>query len=244
MKWILLLAITKIHELSEPVTTDQDTWVEDLQELAEDQGDLRQQTGMMIADLFEHAPWGLRKQQGASSFDTVRTVNAVHAGIVQFSRQLEAEIKELENQGVVLKQYDVEEAREEEGDEVTISVATTKLQSKHRPKSKVGSSSSTKSKVRAVKKTVGHGNHAHGRAVPWTAAESVGLLRLYQDNPDRKIVSHPQIAILHNANFWPEIGEGRSHAAVSQQYLKLVQHDVARIPAKLVELRQLLAAQQ
>lgn len=249
VRWTLLLIISKMRALGQPATTDKYTWMEDIYEIAETEEGLRQQTGVMIANFFDNASWGLQKLPNASSCNTVSSVNAIHAGVVLFTRQLAAELKLVEDQGLVLKDYDVEEASVEEDDteeDETSAATTPQSNRKSRPRQgkAVASESSTKPRSRPSQSTVGHGNHAHGRAMPWTTAEYIGLLELYRDNPDRKLVSHSQIAILHNARFWPKLGEGRTSASVSQQYLKLVRHDVALVPAKLTELRRLLDTQQ
>lgn len=243
MRWILLLITTTIRELSEPVAIDKDTWVEDILELAEHGEGLRQQTGEMIAGFLEDSPWGLQRQQQSSSFDTVRTVNAIGGGVMTFCRHLSTELKKVEDAGVVLKDYDVEEAGSTEDDD---SMDGTEKRDGGATRKSMKRSirlprATPDTLVKRTSSAAGHGNHDHGRSVPWTTPEHIGLLELYRDNTDRKIVSHPRISELHNARFWPRLGEGRTNAAVSQQYLKLVQHDVSLIPAKIAELQALLA---
>ncbi|CZT25820.1 uncharacterized protein RCC_11489 [Ramularia collo-cygni] len=251
MRWILLLIIDTMRKLGDPAATDKDTWIEDISDLGEHGGGLRQATAEMIAAFFKNAPWGLHRQAPASSFEMVLTVNGIHAGVGEFSRRLAAELKQAEGRGVNLGMYDVGEAGsdtegadDEMESEQRPTVTARKPKQQESAASKVSSAVQKRRKKQINKHVAGSGNHEHGRAIPWTTPEHMGLLELYRDNPDRKTVSHPRIAELHNARFWPKLGEGRTQAAVSQQYLKLVQHDLARIPAKLAELQALLEAER
>lgn len=245
MRWILLLIITATRKLSEPVAIDKFTWIEDILELAENDGGLRQRTGELIANFFENAPWGLQKQPGSSAFDTVNTVNAISAAVVEFSRALAAELKKLEQNAVDMKEFDVEEAWSDSEDGGAEDGEKTKPKASRAPRNSkqkraTASKTSTNSRGKQSGGMAGPGNHDHGRPIPWTTPEHIGLLELYRDNTDRKTVSHPRIAELHNARFWPRLGKGRSNAAVSQQYLKLVQHDLTLILAKIIELQALI----
>lgn len=232
VKWILLLVISKMRELGDPAIIEKDTWVEEILAETGSEGGLREESGETIAKFIETAPWGLQKQDAASSLDTVRSVNAVSDGVVAFTRQLAAELKKAEEMGVVLAEFDVEEAgsggeEDEENEEMSPVPAKSNGKAK-KPKATIGKP--------------GPGNHGHPKPIIWTTPEHIGLLELYQANPNRKTVSHPRIAELHNARFWPKVGEGRTPASVSQQYLRLVNHDVLRIPGKLVELKALLVS--
>lgn len=106
-------------------------------------------------------------------------------------------------------------------------------------RSQVGETQATPTPVELSpgRETIFERSQAGKKRKGWTTPENIGLLKLYQDNPDRKKVSHARISELHNARFWPNDGEVRTKTAISQQYLKLVKHDDNMTPEKPAELK-------
>lgn len=242
VKFTTLQIIFKMREMGEPASVEQDSWVEGILVLGEFEDGFRQVVCEIIAEILRTAPWGLKKEEGASSLTLVRTVNAVTDGVAAFARALDVELRKLEKAGVNLRDFDVEENDSEESDwedELDEVPAPSKTKGKGKQPTE---KPTKKSGTRGDGKT-GHGNHSHAKAVPWTTPEHMGLLELYQKNPNRRTVSHPRISELHNARFWPN-AKGRTSAAVSQQYLKLVDHDIDRIPGKMAELKDLLESEK
>lgn len=262
MKHVLLLLVKTFRDLCNSMTFEKEEWLAKMRETVDQIGNLpetvREHTGHAIIRKFEAAPWNLEKRSGQSRSDTAHTILAIYAGIVHFVRTLEAELGRKAQEGVDPKQYDVEEMQFEEEKEKDADPPLAKGKFPNVPKIKIHpprppkpSAPGTKiippSKKRKSTGT-GPGNYNHGLFTPWTVAEWIHLLKLYQRN-SKEIAK--EIAKKHNESFWASKGRAvqRSTDSVRQQYKKMMgagtrDETMSKVAAKITELEGRRAGQQ
>ncbi|SMR50677.1 unnamed protein product [Zymoseptoria tritici ST99CH_1E4] len=240
MRWTLLLLITLFRTMAAERVTDKDTWVRRILETAGTEatdGAVRVRTGRIVADIVATSQWGLQRTTSTELHDVDLTIDAIFAGVVQWTR----EVNRLLDQKVSLadqKKYNVEEAcssseEEEESDNEPIENYEPSDKENQLPTSNNSNSphSRNKNKNSKDKKTP--------NICYWTREETIALLKQYRDAPldvHGRPATHQQVADWHNEDWFPDGAHKRTKVALQQQLKALVRSDRTLIPAKIKEL--------